>query len=299
MATRNIKFQYVVPVVQRREKDEWVYQRKLDIYQWIKNLRERYQDKEIIDMGDLKVQIEQIKYYKESDMWVFRFLKLREDNIPSIAKANAESEGIPLGEDEYIGEDLYMLYDVQTGIAMVQVNRFSLSMKRLSEVLTRVWNVEGQRISLKPIDDKFSIKSKRRSYRSLDISFANILPGLEGEHNSLGSIRDSFRRYGGIAGHITINLGRVRNNTLNIDKVEETISEALNDESVVGLKVKVKDDDDRPVETIDLFDNVAHTIISFNIETKKVLNFEHAAQKMRECYLLRRSGLNALITKRK
>ena len=299
MAIRNIKFQYVVPVVQRREKDEWVYQRKLDIYQWIKNLRERYQDKEIIDMGDLKVQIEQIKYYRESDMWVFRFLKLREDNIPSIAKANAESEGIPLGEDEYIGEDLYMLYDVQTGIAMIQVNRFSLSTRRLAEVLSLVWNVEGQRIAMKSIDDKFSIKGKRRCYRSLDISFANILPGLEGEHNSLGSIRDSFRRYDGIAGRITISLGRVRNDTLNIDKVEETISEALNDKSVVGLKVKVKDDDDRPVETIDLLDNVAHTIISFNIETKKVLNFEYAAQKMRECYLVKRSALNDLITRRK
>ena len=106
---------------------------------------------------------------------------------------------------------------------------------------------------------------------------------------------NSYRRFNGVAGYIKIGLGRKRNTTLNLNEVNEFINDARNEASVVGMKLKVKDDDDSPVEVIDLFENICNSVIPFNIERKTVLQFEYAVQRMLECYRRRREQLVELI----
>ena len=299
MVERNVKFQYFGVVRQQKIKNRWKGLGKLDIYTWIDKMENKFSPLSVIQLSDTKAQIENLGFFEDDNVYIFRFLKLREDNIPSIAKANEESEGIPLGDDEYIGEDLYMLYDVKNGIGMIQMNRFSLGLRRLEELLTFVWGVDKERIRLKAISENFDISriNGRRRYRAVEVDFANLGSKLEdGRHNSLSRIQDSFRHFYGVCGHVKISLGRTKKDTLNIDEVEELIKSAMEDESVVGLKVSIKDDDDRPTEIIDLFDNVCNSIITFNIEKKSVLSFEYASRMMLLYYNGNRERLVALIT---
>lgn len=286
MAERNIKFQYFGVVRQKKIKNAWKGQGKLDINAWIDIVDKENMLMSVIELSDTKAQIEKINFYGQDNVWIFRFLKLREDNIPTIAKADEESEGILLGDDEYIGEYLYMLYDNETGIGMVQVNRFSLGLKRLEELLTYVWGTEGERIRLKAISEEFDLAKvqRRRKYRVLEVDFANLDAQLEDGHNSLTRIQNSFRTFHGVSGHVKISLGRTKKDTLNIDEVNQFVNDALEDNSVVGLKLKIKDDDNRPVETIDLFDNICNSIIKFNIVKKTVLDFDYAARTMIRYY---------------
>lgn len=301
MVERNIKFQYFAVVRQQKIKNRWKGLGKLDIYTWIDKMENRFSPLSVIQLSDTKAQIEKFGFFEDDNVYIFRFLKLREDNIPSIAKANEESEGIPLGDDEYIGEDLYMLYDVKNGIGMIQMNRFSLGLKRLEELLTFVWGVDEERIKLKAISENFDISRirGRRRYRAIEVDFANLGSQLEDGHNSLSRIQNSFRRFYGVSGRVKISLGRTKRDTLNIDEVNDFIKDAMEDASVVGLKVSIKDDDNRPTETIDLFDNVCNSIITFNIEKKSVLSFEYASRMMLSYYNGNRERLVALITPRR
>ena len=154
MPERNVKFQYYGLVRQKKEKNRWIGQGKLDIDIWMDKLDKRNLLNATIDLGDTKANVDTVSWFEKSDVWVFKFMKLREDNIPVIVKENQESKAIPLEDDEYIGEGLHMLYDNNTGIAMLQINRFSLGLKRLESFLTEVWKEEGERIKLKPIGDK-------------------------------------------------------------------------------------------------------------------------------------------------
>lgn len=301
MSERNIKFQYFGVVRQRKIKNKWKGQGKLDIIAWMDCIEKKCLLKSVIELSDTKAQIEKAQFYEDDNVWMFRFQKLREDNIPSIAKADEESEGIPLGDDEYIGEYLYLLYDAENGIGMLQVNRFSLGLKRLEELLTYVWGVEGERIKLKSISEEFDMDRirGRRRYRALEVDFANLGAQLEEGHNSLGRIQNSFRNFYGVSGHVKISLGRTRRDTLNIDEVNQFVYDALEDASVVGLKLKIKDDDARPVETIDLFDNICNSIITFSIAKKTILEFNYAARMMIQCYNVRKEHLVDLITPHK
>ena len=297
MPERNVKFQYFGAVRQEKIKNRWIGKGKLDVNAWMHKLDTKRLLNTTIDLGDTKASVDKIQWDEEHDIWVFRFMKLREDNIPSIVKENQEAEAIPLGEDEYIGEGLHMLYDNNTRIAMVQVNRFSLSLKRLGDFLTKVWEIENERIALRAIIDELGFNgSIRRKFKSIEINFANISQENEMGHRSLSAIMNSFRKYQGVAGSIKIGLGRTKGDTLNIDEVNETVKDALEDHSVVGLKLHIKDDDQRPVEIIDLFDNICKDVITFNLAAKTTLNYDYAANMMIRSYEVKKEHILKLIT---
>lgn len=297
MIKRNVRFQYYGLVRQKKEKNRWKGQGKFDFEVWIDKMEAGDFLNSVIDLGDTKASLDKIEWFEKEKVWIFRFMKLREDNIPSIVKENQEAAAIQLDSDEYLGEGLHMLYDNELGAAMLQVNRFSLGLKKLENFLTYIWHVENERIRLIPIlDEVIFDNNRRRKVKCIEIGFANISSCMDGEKRALGTIMNLYRKVDGVSGKIKISLGRTKRDTLNINEVEEIIEDALQDESVDGLKLHVKDDDARPVEVIDLFDKITKDILTFNMRDKTTLEYSYAAALMKECYMKRKSYIKDLIT---
>lgn len=297
MIKRNVRFQYYGLVRQKKEKNRWKGQGKFDFEVWIDKMEAGDFLNSVIDLGDTKASLDKIEWFEKEKVWIFRFMKLREDNIPSIVKENQEAAAIQLDSDEYLGEGLHMLYDNELGVAMLQVNRFSLGLKKLENFLTYIWHVENERIRLIPIlDEVIFDNNRRRKVKCIEIGFANISSCMDGEKRALGTIMNLYRKVDGVSGKIKISLGRTKRDTLNINEVEEIIEDALQDESVDGLKLHVKDDDARPVEVIDLFDKITKDILTFNMRDKTTLEYSYAAALMKECYMKRKSYIKDLIT---
>ena len=297
MPERNVKFQYFGMVRQQKEKNRWKGKGRLNIESWMDKLENKELLNATIDLGDTKASVDKVEWDETHNVWIFRFMKLREDNIPSIVRENQEAEAIPLGEDEYIGEGLHMLYDNNTGIAMVQMNRFSLGLKRLEEFMTQIWEIENERIKLKPILDYMNFdRDTRRKYKAIEVDFANIGQVELDDRSSLGTIMAYFRKFYGVTGSIKISLGRTKADTLNIDEVNRVIGEAIDDNIVSGMKLHIKDDDQRPVEVIDLFDNICKDIVTFNLVAKTALGFEYAKTSMIRSYEAKKNHIVRLIT---
>ena len=297
MANRKVKFQYFGVVRQEKQGNQWMGKGKLNIESWLDKLEAKNLTNKTIDLGDVKASIDKIGWFEKDKVWVLRLMKLREDNIPSIVKENKEAEAISLADDEYIGEGLHMLYDNSAGIALIQVNRFSLGMKRLEDFFTYIWETENERIKFRPIIDEAQYANKiRRNCRMIEINFANISRENDDEYKALGRIMNSFRNFYGVSGSIKIGLGKTRTGTLNIEEVNQTVESALDNASVVGLKLHVKDDDDRPTEVIDLFDNICNDIILFKLAAKKTLEYEYASNEMIHYYLEKKAHIVKLIT---
>lgn len=73
--------------------------------------------KKKIEFGKLLVRIDEIKYDENNDLWALRLMKLRDDNIPSKVKEDEIAEPINLEADEYIGEDMSILYEKEQGLS--------------------------------------------------------------------------------------------------------------------------------------------------------------------------------------
>ena len=222
-------------------------------------------------------------------------MKLREDNIPLIAKEKHDAENIELGEDESLGENLFMLYDNDTGIAMIQSTRTSLGIGKLEMLFTTIWNVENERIKIKPILDKDSLDQiGRKRCKVVEVGFANIERDLSENHNSLGRLLSIYRILQGTSGQVRISLGRSRrDDTLNIDEVQSFLESALEESCVTSAGMQIIDNDED--RWINLFDEICYDFIEMQLEDRKSIDFKKITGRMLGCYIKRKDYLDNLI----
>jgi len=294
---RNIKYQYFKLEKQVKINGAWMDSNEFDFVEWIGYVSRNDLEKATIELKDTKARIEKIKFYQQPDLWVVRFMKLREENLPYLAKENVEAGNIPLQEDEYIGEDMYMLYDINTKIAMIQSNRFSLGLSRLAELLVKSQNKTDEKVRLFPIKRNVDLTAMRKtSYRTLELGFANIEREVPSKTSGLGDIMKMYRKFSGISGTIKIGIGRSKDDSLDVVEVDKLIAEIADCENVVSARVKIKDDDSARIEVIDLMDDCFSEIITYNLEPRTTLEFETAASNMIARYIRVRDKIVSLIT---
>ena len=211
--TKIITFQYFQVVLQKefKENDQIVWKTKnvFNFAEWLcKQQTEGKIKKNITVKNDFQGNLESVINSKSNpNIWFARFFKLR-DVVPAKVKDGIGAESIELDEDEYIGEDVSILYDDSYGICMLQKNRFSLSYKKIAEWLT-LSCAEGYRVCLRPISDNDLFEKIRgRNIRNFDISLAN-LKGMENAKNSsLDQIIRCAKYFDGATANIKIGVGR-------------------------------------------------------------------------------------------
>lgn len=292
---RTIQFRYFRVLCEEKGNDnKWGTLKTYDLVKWIAKIDADHNLKKSIKFGNTLARIECFNHSEEDDFWGIQLIKLRDTNIPTKVKENEASEPVELEDDEYLGEDITLLYEKCSSILMVQMNRFSLGITKLTEFLNYTNDNENIKIYIDPITetDKLS-KLKKRNYKSIEISFANLDKWkLSDSHNSLESIMNPIKATGGLVGSVKIGLGHSRKSVLYKNESEEMVGNIWeNKDFIKSAKVKVSDDDENGTEIIDLFEEIYHDYIPFTLQSKKPLEFRDAFAAMRYYYKKRRDVL--------
>ena len=301
--TRTIRYQYYQIKMFHKEqngrKKIKVIDGIFDFPRWAKSLDEAGMIKKAIDFNNAKARVEKISVRKGEGIWGLRIMKLRNTNIPAKAKDNEDAKVVELEEGEYIGEDLFMIFDVSSGIAMIQQNRFSLGISRLEEFLQFTYNTytdltNKSKVSIEPIVEIGKNRKLRGNYKQLEISFANLKDYTEEGETSLATILKPFKNLYGITGIIKVGIGRTKEDTLNRTEIM-SLADELKDESnkrfIRSAKIKLQEEEDSDVEIIDLFEENCHDFLTFELEERTLLNYGYAIEKMRTMYMKRREEL--------
>lgn len=298
---RTIKYQYYQILMVHREQEG---RKKKDVIDgcfkfpdWAKSMRNQKMIKTAIKFGTAMARIEECSVRKGEGIWGLRIMKLRDTNIPAKAKDNEAAKAIELEEGEYIGEDLFVIYDYHTGIAMIQQNRLSLGISRIEEFLQYTYNTytdseNTSRISIEPILEFDRVNQFAGNYKQLEISFANLNDYTAEGDTALSTIIKPFKNMYGITGTIKVGLGRTKNDTLNRTEIVSLVGELESNKRFVrSAKIKLQEEEDADVEIIDLFEEICHDFITFEIEERTLLSYEYAIAKMRQSYKERRNEL--------
>ena len=292
---RVIKYQYCVVRCMKQQNGRWRKYRKFDLVEVISKIKKDDLLMKSIELDGLLARVDKISYDEGHDIWGLRFMKLRDTNIPSKVKENEEAEVIPLDDDEYIGEDVTMIFEKKSGIAMIQSNRFSLNIDKITRLMNLLYANENVIISIDPIlEVKSDTRFKKCSYKTIDVAFANLKLWGSQEHKqlSLNSLISPVKKLGGYSGHITIGLGHTKETTLNRTATQELVNEIKdNKEFFRSAKVKIKDDDDSNIEIIDLFEEVYHDFIEFTLEKRTALEYKSEVKSMIQQYEKRKGNL--------
>ncbi len=283
MVERKIKFQYFVFEQETKNDGHWESRGTFNLINWIDHVNTNGLEQKIVELNDTKARIEKIKHI--DGCWAVQMMKLREDNLPHIVREYEDAEDIDLEDDEYIGEDMYMMYNIDNGVAMIQVNRFSLGIRRLGEFLSQSMNLENERITIKAVSSNVEVNNFRgHTYRDIELGFANLQYVQTTQNSALGAIMNAYGRLQGLSGRIKIGVGRCKDESLDIIEVDNLLQEIREEECIISAKVKIRDDDMARTEVIDLFDNVVSDTITFSLPARTTLAFDYATISMKNYF---------------
>ena len=294
---RTVKFSYYTVCIVNEEQG--LDPVRFDFESWIRKAVDEKIEKTEIEFDGLTARLEELEGDTENKIWKLRFIKLRDTNIPSIVKKQEEAKPIELEDDEYIGEDLLMIYDSFNQVAMIQCNRFAMSKGKLEKCINKIWNKQEERIVLIHISKRIKESElRKKNFRSLVVRFANI-HAIEDNHRPFSKIVNSYYDIGGKAGTITFSLGRGRQGKCGLNQVQVPImldDIYANMDIVTDAVLKVRDDDDNSsVDIVDLFDNSLNEYIDFKLEKREALEFSYAANLMVKKYLARKQEISQLL----
>lgn len=296
---RTIKFLYYTVCISKIEDDKRLDPKKFDFESWIYKSEKMSFEQKTIEFDGIKARLEKYVGDEEQGIWKFRFMKLRDTNIPSIVKEETEAKPIELEDDEYIGEDLLLIYDKKNQVTMVQCNRFALSKGKLEKYFNKIWGVKEEQIVLCPISKSVDVrKFNKKNHRRLVMRFENLHP-IQENHRPFSRIVNSYYEMGGMTGEVVLSLSRGNKgkNGLNKEQVSTMLDDIYDNQDIVSdAALKVKDDDDNSVDIVNLFDNSLCSYVDFKLEKRSALDFDYATSLMINEYLKKREEINMLIS---
>lgn len=265
----------------------------------IKEISNQCLERKEIDVYEgFKVRIEKFDFDGENFLWRLRILRLRDNNLSFIVKPAEEAKPIELGDDEYLGEDMTMLFDVNNNVAMIQRNRFALGFNNLKKLFQKIMKDSAIKIDIRPVSKEVDIKKIQKDYfKSIELRFANIKvydPDIVG--GALGAIIRTYKILDGGGGSFTVNVGRTRKKSLAKESMRNFLDEISQNEDLFNAAIlKAKDADDNDIDVINLFDNVYSVFISFELAERTSLSYKECVKKMTDKYIEHKDAILALL----
>lgn len=283
--TRKIRIEYYLVVTVPKDVHSTAKDKLFDLEKLIKKADGLTHEERTFDYYQEEARLDKILYNDTNNYWYLNFTRLRQTKIPSKAKKNAEAEPIKLLDDEYIGEDVTALYDIQNHIIALQRNRDSLSSTGIEQYLSSLYGSSTHDIYLRPISPK-DIEdriAKAKIFRKITIRFASMPDGkLRGADNSsLGSFIKKFKMFDAKTATITMSLGHSKVGSLDAETIRETINEIQENIGVISdAELSLKNSETEPVDVIDLFSMKSHDFISIKMEKLETIPFKTIADKI-------------------
>lgn len=285
MTVKSIRFQYFISkVIDRARNQSSVF----DFNRWLHVAAPLKLNDRIRTVRGTTARLDYLRYYPAEEVWGLRFMRLRDDNIPFIVKADANAEDLELDKDEYVGEGLHVLYDRNHQLFMIQSNRFSLGISALENYLNAVWDTPGETLYLQPFQEQIDLpKYRKDSYKTITLRFANLdtLRGGGRGTKSLEGILSTFNRMECRNAEIRLSLGHSRQPSLNRDQVHDMLMDIhANRDIISSAKLACSDGPDGKSEVIDLLDFVEESRIRFRLPERAGLAKEYAFREMIQEY---------------
>lgn len=252
-----------------------------------KELRER-----IYQVDDHKVRIE--KMQQEGDYWLLNILRFREGDISKTAKLDEEAVDIDLDEDEYLSEDMTVIYNPKVDVFQIQRNRYCFTPSQISRLISEMimCELKWDDISCKliPILKNNLDEELKRKNRCKKLVFKISdwkTPEQQFCNDSMYHIASIGNEFEAVEVEVSISVGRSRKKVLNFTTVNNFINmfRSNNQDDVSVMKaVASLGNEDTKFEQFDLLSDKLNNIIEMQIEKRHSISFEKLSKEMLICF---------------
>ena len=255
--------------------------------EWIVEYKERGKILKSVDLNGFIARVEEYKYDDEKDLHGVCFVHMRGENLPSKAGEGRAQEDLDLEEDEYIGEDMYILYDRKTNIFMMQINRMAMTIMRIAEFVNMTREYDGYKVGFIPVTRQIAEKEiKRKKVRTIELSCESVQQPEKIKSKTLKRICDTTRDIGCNTYAMRFSVGRWRHAELSPEESQKMIGDIINRTiNVNTAKVSWCDNITGEIEYVDLAENKLMSKLEFKVGRKERLQMDTVFAGMEKEYL--------------
>lgn len=193
----------------------------------------------------------------EKIFWKLQLLRIRLNVLPGIATESGKFSPLELEDDEYVGEDVALLYDPEYYVIMIQRNRNSLTPTGIEQYFNRISNDYRHQIAFVsiPLPEFMRTIGENDIIRKvvLTLSTTNLDTEILPQGSALSRIINSARQCGAVTMTVNISMGRSRNGRgLNRDEVLGLANADLDENAISKYEIYRKVNQDAKVEVVDL-----------------------------------------------
>lgn len=285
-----VRFDFFELVIENKDGSRGYFQ----IADWISILPKKLSGRNInlgniIRCDDARSQVSRSLRYE-----YLHFTKLRDADAPAVATLNnVDLEDVHLASDEYIAEDISMIFDESNAVIMLQRNRYSLGVSALEAYINYFWEKSGTRpettIRILPIFHKPEFSKVQRAKRISKFSFrtAGLRDGNTTRNpfsGSLQKIMSDLTKYQGYNVSLTVSVGRHTSQSLNNNEIKKLVEDVqLAGDDIQSADVSFVDQNDIS-NKLDLIDAKMSSFILFEVPRKESLRKDAVEVKMIEEY---------------
>lgn len=254
---------------------------------WIAEYSEQGKILNSVYLDGFIARVEEYKYDAEADLHGVCFVHMRGENLPSKAGEGRAQEDLDLEEDEYIGEDMYILYDRKTNIFMMQINRNAMTIVRIAEFINWTRKYDGNKVGFIPMTRQIAKKEmKRKKVRTIELSCESVQQPEKMKSKTLKKICDTTGDIGCNTYAMRFSVGRRRYAELSPEESQNMIDDIMNRTvNVNTAKVTWCDDITGEIEYVDLVENKLMSKIGFTVSGKERLQMDAVFAGMKKEYL--------------
>ncbi|MCX7884655.1 MAG: hypothetical protein N2448_06460 [Caloramator sp.] len=253
--------------------------------------------------GGEDARLQLIEKETDSPYWKMQFLRIRKDVLPGIATDGGEYTMLDLDDDEWVGEEVSVLYDETLHTIAVQRNRNSLGISGIEGFFNYVMNDPQYIIQFCPIPVPDELRQLRTGeyFKKIMLSFAetaldkDILP----KNSSLYKIIKGVEGFGAINVNITMSIGRGKGNINTLD--EQEVLRLMDLKGINGfskIEIYKKPHEDAKIEVIDLIEGKLYDVEKMEygkdnpIQYNRVINVMKSKYEERIPFLRELFGIN-------
>lgn len=283
---KNIKLEYYrANAVENENMD------LLDLGNMLDDLYLRIRQGEVVryEFNHEIARVADVFFYQDIGCYHLSFERLRDFNLPVKSSFERDSEPIDLEEDEYIGEEVSLLYDIANNVFIIQRNRDSLSPTALEMFLRDIHSGyigHASNLELNPILRQNVLEQILGSeqVRKINVRIDDL--GQETQYeDDLSNITGEISRYEAASLDFTLSVGREKNREMNYGFASRLIENISRRANVSKAQIYVRMDEESNVEKYDLIEHKIHSLVTFDFREERTIRPDAVFQRMRELYI--------------
>lgn len=234
---------------------------------------------------------------QRSNFWQGDLIRIRMNNIPTIASLSGETEPIDLEDDEGLGEETAFLYHIPTKVLMIQRNRLGVSVSAFSRYCQRICQL-SEDIAFDPIlrGDVLVRLTQMRVVRKFELKVARVedLSILQGRNLGVDEILNIREFFNAPKISLAVSVGNRRDMSLEnvIDTAISLFRHASeNTGNVKKIEVSGAEEEDSQTDVIDLLEYWIKEWVNISPADPRIVSYAERLQALEEAWNVRREEL--------